>query len=542
MRKFIDKITPSFILAYNARLLKNAPLGWQLQLPVITWIWMLISVLTLPIPFLIHLDTRGDDDIIAVILITVLTAVLEGILFTYILIQFNNTKTFGHRVLLNGFKEHFGYFYVFMLCMLNIIFYPVIVDIRKNNLMTAEEIRSEAVVYNQASFYFMGDTNAYRYFPSEASFLHYNYLEEYRNYDEARSNYESEIYYIEKLKPLMQPYFSGDSNRIDAKYTRNVSGCPKLYMINRNHIDENYYNYGSPFYKAEMDTLYYDKYQLQHKSDAERLKDISAFIHLYSVYTKKYNEGYSEIHFDTPEKILQQYNSNRFSPVFYEKDVISRDYPVTTVEGEIVSNNLTNEQLSSYRISSVHSAIAGAGYYKWQHCVMRLLICFFVGLGLSILLYAFKNVRLKEFILMFVYTGLLTLVVTIINVLFHGKEDFPVHVVLVVFFLGIYFSFFDQNQKHFSSIKTIFILLSNLAFAFAPAALFIYFHEYHDIGKIPDEYEYCVKHAIECEKHNQMVELIRYSCLWGGILMYMLLGTTLYKKVYERLWALPFAK
>ena len=163
---------------------------------------------------------------------------------------------------------------------------------------------------------------------------------------------------------------------------------------------------------------------------------------------------------------------------------------------------------------------------------MRLMVCFFVGLCLSIFLFVFKNVRLKEFILVFVYTGLLTLAVSIINVVFNGDEDFPIHVVWIVFLAGIYFSFFDRNSQHFSSIKAILILLSNLVFAFMPIALFSYFHEYLDIGKIPNEYEYCLKHSQECDRHHEIVELFRYGSLWGGIILYMLLGSMLYKRVY----------
>jgi hypothetical protein len=549
MRKILDKITPFFIRAYNSSLLKNAPLGWQLQLPTITWVWLLITLVTIPIPFLIHLDNRGDDDILAVVLISVLTAVLEGFLFTYILIQFNNTKIFGRRVSLNGFKEQLAYLYVFMLCMMHIIFYPVIVDIRKGKLMTAEEIRNEAVIFNQASFYFMGDDKAYRYFPSDSTFLHYKSLEnyysrDYYNYNENDSEYDNtssgnskEEYYIEKIKPLMRAYFSGDSEIIIEKYTRAVETCPKLYMTSSNSITEVYFkdeNLNWTFQKEER--LYYDRYQLMKKSDSERLSDIAAFINLYT----KYDDGYSTIHFDSPEETLKKYKSNRFQKVVYDMDDISA-VPATTVSGEIVYN-ANDQQLNSYQVREVHSTIAHASHDKWKMCNLRLLICFFVALSLSLFLFLFKNVLLKEFILLFVYTALLTLAVTILNVIFRGNEDFPIHVVLAVFFVGIYFSFFDSKKKYYSSIKTIFILVSNLAFAFAPIVLFLYFYEYHDIGKIPDRYEYCVKHQDICDQHDQLVGVIKDLCLWGGIIFYMIIGSIMYKKVYERLWALPFTK
>lgn len=557
MRKFIHKITPSFISAYNEWLLKNAPLGWQLQLPTITWMWFLVTLLTLPIPFFIELDNRGDDDSVAVILISVLTAVLEGFLFVYILIQFNNTKTFGRRVFINGFKEHIAYLYVFMLCMLHIIFYPLIVDIRKGNLMTAEEIRTEAVTYNQAVFYFMGDPKAYRYFPSDSTFLHYEYLEDYRYtynsspdvgstnkhsqepaYPEAESTnaHSQETYYIEYVKPMMRAYFS-EYDELNPVYTRNISGCPKLYMVDDNSMSEVYYDYKSDAYKKTQDTLYFEKYQIKSKTDTERLKDITAFIQLYN----KYSDEYAAVRFEQPEVILQNYKSNRFRPAFYETDDISANYPVKTVHGETYTSSNPN-QLQEYRISSVHGTIAAAKYRKWQELLLRLIITFHVALCLSVLLFIFKNIRLKEFILMFVYSALLALAVIILTIVMREDEGFAIHVVMFVFFIGIYFSFFDQNIQYYSSLKTIFVLLSNAAFAFAPLFLYVYFHEYLELWRLPDEYQYCTKNPVACDEYYAMENLVLNCAWWGGIALYVLLGTSLYKKTYERLLALPLAK
>jgi hypothetical protein len=536
MRKFLYNITPSFIRSFDAYLLKNAPLGWQLQLPTITWSWFLITLITLPIPFLVKLDNTGDDDIIGVILIAVLTAVLEAFLFVYILIQFNVTKTFGKRVVLNGFKEQLAYLYVFLLCMLHIIFYPLIVDVRKSKLMTDEEIRNEAVIYNQASFYFMGKEPSYRYFPSDSSFLHYEFLEQYGYaiYREANGN-AAETYYIERVKPAMRNFFLYDSEMIDSKYTRDVIGCPKLYLTEDNYITEVYYNYNADGSYKPVDTLYFETYQLQKKTDAERLRDISAFLKLY----KKYSYNYSDTYFDSPEETLNKYKSNRFSPVVTSMDGISRDYPVTTVDGELeAADNST--QVDGYRISEVHSTISEARYRKWHNVFLRFIIAFHVALCFSVLLFLFKNTRLREFILMFVYTGLLALAVIILTVVFSGKEDFGIHVVLLVFLTGIYFSFLEPKAKHFSSLKTIFVLVSNATFAYAPLFFFLYFYEYMEVGKL--DYEYCNTHQQLCDERRALADMILYSCIWGGIAFYILLGSTLYKKTYERFNALPLAK
>jgi|GEM_PF-4561468 hypothetical protein len=552
MKKFIDRITPSFIKRYNDYLLKNAPLGWQLQLPTITWLWFLITLITLPLPFLYALDLRGKDDIQGIILVSVLTAVLEGGLFVYLLIQFNSTKSFGKRVVINGFKEQFAYLYVFMLCMVHIIFYPIIVDYRKGDVMSEKEIIQEAVTYNKAVHYFMGDEYHYRYFPSDSSFLHYMYIKKYPSYeyreasDEGYENKEEE-YYIEQVKPLLQPYFLPDTELIAPQYTRVLKRCPKLYMIYDSYLNENYSDESNiRFYK---DSLHYEKYQLQKKSDDERMDDIKKLIVLYTRYSESYNESsyYNDmIYFDSPKQILEKYKTNHFDWVMYNEDEVSRAVPVKIIDGEEVTRDIYAE-LNDYKISEVHSTIMGAKQNKWKHLFLRLMVCFHVAVAFSLLLFLFKNIRLKEFILMFVYPALLTLAVSILNVvLFRGKEHFPIHVIIAVFLVGVYFSFLNRRNKQFSSLKTIFILLTNLTLAYAPVFLFLYFHEYHDIGKIEnaDYYypNYCGDHPEICAQHEFMLDVIMQSCLWGGIAFYFLIGSFLYKKVYERIWALPLKK
>jgi hypothetical protein len=537
MRKFIDKITPSFILAYNARLLKNAPLGWQLQLPTITWVWLLITIITLPIPFFITLEKRGDDDVLAAILISVLTAVLEGFLFAYIVIQFNNTKTFGRRVFLNGFKEQLAYLYVFMLCMLHIIFYPLIVDIRKGNLMTAEEIRKEAVTYNQASFYFMSDARAYRYFPTDETFLHYEELEGSAEYRGDNDHLQSkETYYIETVKPMMRAYFSGESEFSSPKCTRDVVGCPKMYMIEDNYISEHYYGDYDFDYRRN---LYFEKYQLKKKSDEERLKDIVDFIKMYTKYSDDY---YGNVGFQQPEIILSNYKSNRFISCFHETDNISDG--ITSVDVYAVEPASNISQLDGYRISSVHNTISGSQKYKWRDLWVRLGITFHVALCLSVLLFIFKNIRLREFILTFVYSALLVLAVIILTIVLFQDEAFAIHVMWVVFLLGIYFSFFEQNAKHYSSLKTTFILLTNAVFSYAPLVIYVYFHEYLTMWHLPDDFSCTASTGNQaiCDAHYQMHQILFHGLLWGGPVFYILFGSTLYKKTYERLLALPLAK
>lgn len=521
MKRFLDRITPSFIHRINDRLLKNDVLGWQLQLPLIIWLGLLIGLFMIPLPFLYSLDISGNSDKIGIISIGVIIAVLEFFLFGYILIQFNATKIFGKKTFARGLKEQFAYLLVMLLCLIYVIFAPLILDFRKSGYMTEGKIQEEAIVYNKARHYFMDGLNDYKYFPNDSAF---NYFmgsfptEQYRNRTE---------YYIEVIKPMLTPYFTQDSSMdyIDLQYERSEK-VPQLYYIEDEYIKEDYsYKKDDSFFMQPRKKLY--EYQLLEKTDEERLGDIKNFIALYKKYENKEHFHYREkLDFETPESILQKYQSNQYSRTINPIDADDKYPNASFLEDDI--------------IEEVHSTVIDSKYDKWEDTWTRAVVCFHFAFVFALLIFVFKNVRLREFILTFVYSGLLVLVISIVSGVTGANEILPLHTLILLLFTGLFFAFTINNWNYFSHKKTILVILSNIFFAYVPIFFFWYFHEYLDWWKHTQEF--CESFPIECREHDEMISSIRWICLWAGQGLYVLVGSLFYKTVYEKVFALPLPK
>jgi hypothetical protein len=139
-----------------------------------------------------------------------------------------------------------------------------------------------------------------------------------------------------------------------------------------------------------------------------------------------------------------------------------------------------------------------------------------------------------------VYSGLYALLIGIIGALSRAEEFWGFHAVLLIFFIGLIFTFQIHYSKSFSHIRTIFIILANISITFAPVFIFIYLHEYLRFWKL--DYEYCEKHKIICEEHRIMMETIGWICLWGGVFLYLTIGSQIFKSTYKKIIALPKKK
>jgi hypothetical protein len=526
MKRFLNKITPAFIHQVNAGLLKNNVLGWQLQLPLILWFWLLISLLTISVPFLYPLDLSGNDDEEGTIAIGILLGILQFFLYGYILIQFNATKNLGKKIFLHGIKEQLAYFIVMVLCLSQLVLYPIILDYRKSAHMTDEEIIKEALIYNNGRAYFMDSDESYLFFPNDSLF------KEYINFrtpsdldieaDTTKFNSQND-FYERGIEPLVAPFYSDDEYRlsIDPKYGGRDGNGPQLYFTGDDYLQIEYLD---DFY---LDSVRYCT-QLTKKSDVVRLSEIKAFILLYKKYEATRSPQYDEkIEFNSPEIILQKYKSNKFEPVIEWAE----NMPDYKTKEPSVYNGL---------IDSVHSTVWESRYEKWDKMEDRAFGCFFVCLAFAILIFVFKNVRIKEFILSFVYCGLLVMVVTIMCIVTRLEEHLALHVPIIIFFTGIYFTISSKTWPGYMSLKTVFVIVSNICIAFVPIFFFFYFTEYLDF--LSYSYKYCEVHPDECARQSEIKDLVRLICLWGGSIGYLFLGSLLYKWAYQKIFALPLRK
>ncbi|MFN6947048.1 MAG: hypothetical protein ACK4ND_19045 [Cytophagaceae bacterium] len=523
MKRFLYRITPSFVHRINDNLLKNDVLGWQLQLPSILWLWFLISLITLPVALIYPLDVVGTSDKIGVRSIAIITTVLQFFLYGFILIQFNSTKLFGKKTFLHGLKEQLAYFLVMFLCFTNVILFPLVIDIRKTDFFSDETIVNEQITYNKARHYFMEYSSQYHYFPDGKYFQTYMEMTP-SDSGRFRNRYE---YYGEIVKPLIAPYLSDvDQVNLDSRYATRTDSVPQFYYTEDDYVsDFMYYKINPDIYnKAGYPLDYnYSLCQLHNKSDNERLEEIKEFISLFKKYQTLRNPYWKTVTFKSPEDILKNYHSNRFASSVYEKKEYDR---YAHIQNEVVSN--------------VHSNILSSKYNKWRNAGVSAGVSFHIAIVLCILIFIFKNVRLRPFILSFVYLGLLIFIISIITILTNTKDFFAVHVPLGIFFLGLFYVFRVKSWNHYSQNKTIISIYTNMAFAYAPLFFFFYLSGYLNLWELP--YEYCKVNPQICDERRLVLDTIREALVWGGPVLYLFLGSFIFKRFYNIVLSLPLLK
>src|SRR5204862_1509594 len=116
--------------------------------------------------------------------------------------------------------------------------------------------------------------------------------------------------------------------------------------------------------------------------------------------------------FRSSKEILKRYNEN----VFYQCIILDNE-----------SNYENESHIGNYRIYSTHQTVMEAKYRKSENALILSFICGIIALTFSILFFVFKNVRLKTFILLFVFSALLSIVVAVFDVLIRTNGFMSMH-------------------------------------------------------------------------------------------------------------------
>lgn len=517
MKRFLDKITPAFILQWEHRMLLNSPLGWQFQVPRILWFWLCITLPGVVVPLMMKLNiTSTNNDMETLGLYTSVLGILQLFLFGYILIQFNATKNFVKRRWWHGVVEQLVYILIMMLCVSQFVVYNLVLDMRRATFLSEDEIMSEIATFNKARHYFMATREDYLYFPDEKTFLRYM----------TKSGNDADSYYYSAVVPKMTKYFTGDPENlyyIDKKYTRLTQG-PQLYYIRQNNYLGNKFQFSSDrlfssygqFVLGENYTPY--TFQLHKKTKTERLKEIrdfKALIKKYSGYS--YYNGNETLVFESDEEILSKYYSNLFQI----------NYTNSAGEGGTIN---------AYELESVYESIMRAKYVRWQFILEMTMIAFFIAFPFAVLLFIYKNTQLRPILIAVITVILVGIISGILSLLLGLKEDLMVHVPIIIFLISVLVTLTPYKTYHLWG--TVMIVIGNVCFAAVPVYLFFYATEYLDMFKAYDYYE----NPVYYEQVRKWRELAGWISFWGGIALYILLGSIWYKRKYEKVWAMPLSK
>ncbi|MCU0429000.1 MAG: hypothetical protein MUF42_03435 [Cytophagaceae bacterium] len=518
MRKILDAITPSFIFNMEQRLLLSSPLAWQFQLPRILWFWLLFSALGVVFPLSMQLEEAMNGyDMEYLVTLTVVLAILQFFLFGYFLLQFNATKSFIERRWWHGIAEQLVYVLVMFLCVSQFFINYYLWESRKAGYMTPDEIVQEIKQINQARHYFMAKENDYKYFSSKKQFV------EFMDFGHSMD------YYNEVIWPEVKGYMNFDEEsmswKLKPKYNRSADG-PKLFYIGSEYMGDEFTEpserlfSSNGFYSSSGKSADYT-YQVHSKSKQQRLKEIKDFINLFHKYEYARYQYYEPVQFQSAEEILKAYESNIFQPVLLHSYETSE-----------------TQSLSFYSIQNVHETVMNARLGMKRHLQEVLIILFIISLPFALLLFVYKNTTLRSLLLTVLAVILLAVFSTLLAIVTNLTEHLLLHVPLVVVALGLLFTL--KNQKQYSVVRTMFMIVANVCFAMLPLYLFVYATEYWKWLQLPyDSYEH--DYSLY-EANRYFKEGLAWLCFWGGIVFYLLVGTVFFKKKYEANWALPDSK
>jgi hypothetical protein len=496
-----DAVTPAIINKLNYRFIIYSRIAGEFQLPKILWIWMLVTVLSIPVAFFCDLDILSGNDKEIVLQFSVITGFIQIYLYAVILNQYRSVQSFAKTGLFYGIKEQLIYLFVTMLCCTNAIILPFIIDWRTSRAMTTDQIQKEREIFNRARHYFMSDQVDYHYFPDRKTLNAFSF----KDHDKSKR----EEFYLNEIRPLLVPYFTEDTSfrKIDMVYTRNAGG-PQLYYVGEDFAD--IFNIGAYYYNITYRKEEYPgklNYQFIQKSDAQHLKDITEFIRLnerYQEYGLKSSYAFLEIKFEDPSEILARFKSNQFSPC-----VIIQN-PHTTIPNS----------LSGDVINNAHFNIIDSGKNKWNNALAAFYICLFPAYMIALLFFIYKNVRFKEFILSLVYGALLILMIALLTVVTGDNGVIASLIPFVILFSGIFLILTLRFYRHFSSFKIFVVIFSNLIFPLIPFYFFLFNRGIRDFYS---GYGFAAGYYIG-----------------GTLVIYLLIGSVIYKRAYEKIYALPF--
>jgi hypothetical protein len=519
MKRILDKLTPGLILQWEKHMLLNSPLAWQFQLPRILWFWVCITTAGLIIPFAMEIDiSRSSDDVETIALFTIVLGILQFFLYGYILIQFNSTKNFISRRWWHGMVEQLAYILIMMLCVSQFMVYCTITNLRKASYISEEEINSEILTYNKAVHYFMANSEQYRYFPDEKSFL--VYMSKIKDSDE-----DAENYYYNYVTPELKPYFTRDPlemKSIDGKHTRHKK-APRLYYIGQGYMKNKFEVYSDNIFSSSGYYVFGSNYtphtfQLHSKTKEERLKDIRAFIKLIKKYDGVSYSNNDGLVFDDSETILNKYFDNQFSVTHRKK------YPDEYAD-----------VITTYQIESIYENVMRSKIGHWKFLYEMGMVLFFISFPVGVLFFIFKNGTLRPMIVSILTVIIIGIVSVIIAILTRSKEDFIVHIPILVFIYSLVMFF--SPYSHYSQFRMVFIIIANCCLAAVPIYLFFYFTEYLDLFRM--SYEDCNSLPDLCAQNREVIRIMGWVSFWGGIAFYLLIGTFLFKRKYETIWAQP---
>lgn len=385
-----------------------------------------------------------------------------------------------------------------------------VLNTRVANLAEVSEVNHDGVELEKAKYFVNSGEDDYRYFATEKEYIRYWEGEDDQYTRSRRNEIRKKIYFHEgRYKHERPRLYKSKSYRSYDNYYKYYTTVNPSTDITEGHLKQFFHDQNLDF------DINQAKISLEHLNSCIEKYTKRDFIEVETVLSELEHNIYSDCYSNTrPFRTVDYYN--------YEK-VVSKRF-------NIASRHLSNirRAQNNYFPRNADDIFVG---FLWA------------GFIITLLLYIFKLVHWKQFLLSVLVIGIyLTLIGIIEGVGDFDGDFFPIMAIGLVVVSIVFLNKVWQLNK-FSVVINQMSIVAFLALPFFPVMILGYLAEILDIFEIP----YFDKYLIESpntyrpysEAYYDLIDLIWLITFWSGIILFYLIGLPYLKKVFLRLMSLP---
>ena len=499
----MSNIFPSFVKKIDNYLLENHPAIWATRVHLHLAIIIPLTIALVGIALLYPVSTTNRDIHWEGFALCLILSIILALYFIYTIALHNADKRQGVRFLFQSRVEFLCYFISIGSTLLIPFLFPMVTNAKYARLMDEQVIIEEINTLNKGRVYFMDNYTDFKYFKNDEQYKHYMNIRS-RDYSDAQEYYDSQIknWYNDALEA--------------------EEGNIKLYCTDIQWANLYYYDHSSFQHNILSEDELIAHY-LKPKTDEEKLAEINAFIATYKkneALQRGYRNYRYSAFFPSAEDVLTLHKSNEFTPYYSSTD---------------------DDPLNYYNIDNAHDTVMRAKYRferEWKFVGITLLI---ISIIIASLLYVFKNIPWRQFVALIILLVLYPVVAGIFEVVGRAEGTLFFFGILALFFFGVVQMFLIPTMKAFSRITAILLGYAGALMPFFPIILLFFTDEVLDVDyfKNPDynpelgnyeRYDYDLKNNVYI------------GFLWGGVILYATVFTSVLKTAFIRLYALPRKK
>ena len=386
-----------------------------------------------------------------------------------------------------------------------------VLNTKTSNLIDEEQVNSDRLGLRKAEYFINDGVGDYAYFNTEKDYLFY--------WNGGTTQYQ-------------QDYRRKKRDDIYKHIGRYIKQRPRLYKTRRYSgiVNSSYYGYNKmPISnnrpKNEVLDFYHDQNLNLSLKDAEYyLEHLNDCIERYSKKSKLKTDS-----------ILYELEHNIYSKCYSNKEI-----------------NYSNRQYNDHQVvrASFHKASRNLGNINRAQSNLLPKDADFMFLGflwasfiITLLLFIFRLVHWKQFLLSILIIGIYLTIIGIIE----GVGDFNGDFFPIMAILFVVASMISLNGtwglKDFSVVINQMAIVTFISLPFFPVMILGYLDEVLDIFEIDFFDKYLVsdpsRYRPYSEEYYELIDAIWLNTFWAGLILFYLIGLPYLKKIFLRLMSLP---